>query len=94
MTEHQPMVINFNSIQKNSRDALMFSIFESLEIGASMIISNNETMEELKEKFEAVGLKNLELNTLENGPMEWLLLIKKIDEKTKSTGCCGVCGGH
>lgn len=93
MTEQQSISINLSFLQKGFREALMFSIFESLEAGVSMLISNNETLKDLKEKFDTSGLKNANIHMLENGPINWTISIKKDEEKSK-TGCCGVCGGH
>lgn len=93
MAEQQSISINLSLLQKNFRQALMFSIFESLEPGVEMLITNNEPLKDLKEKFETSGLKNTEIHSLENGPANWSIRVKKNEEKAK-TGCCGVCGGH
>lgn len=93
MTEQQAISINLNLLQKNFRQALMFSIFESLQPGVAMLISNNESLKDLKEKFETSGLVNTDIHMLEDGPVNWSISVKKNQEKNK-TGCCGICGGH
>ena len=85
--------LDFRSLQRNFREALVFSVFESLETGSSLTLIHDRDFVDLKLQLESVALANIEWTYLQSGPTLWKLVIKKTAEKTPHPGCCGVGGG-
>lgn len=84
--------LDFRTLQRRHREALVFSLFECLQTGAAMTLIHDQDFGDLKKQLESIALTNIEWNEIQAGPHLWKLMIKKIEEKKVGGGSCGICG--
>ncbi|RPJ70811.1 MAG: DUF2249 domain-containing protein [Alphaproteobacteria bacterium] len=81
------IVIEANTIPAPERHNFIFSTFDSLEAGDSIIISNTHDPKPLLNQFNENRTSQYTSEYLLSGPTEWRVkLTKKLKE-----GCCGCC---
>lgn len=81
------ILIEAQSIPGPERHNTIFKMFDELETGESIIISNNHDPKNLLIQFDEKRPKQFSSEYLENGPTTWQL---KLTKKMKE-GCCGCC---
>lgn len=86
--------LDFRTLQRRHREALVFSLFECLQTGGALTLIHDQDFGDLKKQLESVALTNIEWNELQAGPHLWKLMIKKIEEKSEGGKGCGICEGH
>ena len=90
MTEN--FVLDVRTIEPKYRHQTIFSKFDELETGDSIILVNDHDPKPLHYQFNVERADGFSWQYLMSGPNEWKVEIKKVGNKKDDDGCCGCCG--
>lgn len=93
MAETLDRTVDVREIAPRERHPLIFSTFNGLRAGESMMLVNDHDPKPLQYQFEAELAGRFAWEYLLSGPDEWRVRITKKAKHGQDGVCCGSCGG-
>lgn len=86
--------IDVRTIPPFERHAKIFGQFDELQVGQSLVITNDHNPVPLKLQLEGRKPGQVQWTYLQDGPDLWRVEISKVKaEPDSGHSCCGACGG-
>lgn len=86
--------LDVSAIEPKFRHPLIFSVFENLPVGESMLLINDHDPKPLYYQFQAESQGTFSWDYVEQGPTQWQVRIGKSGTLVGGDNCCGGgCGG-
>jgi uncharacterized protein (DUF2249 family) len=85
--------VDTRHMEARNRRTVAFSVFDQLEVGATMDVLNDQDPTTLRSQFELEKPNLFTWEHLESGPEVWRVAVTKLKGKHGVDHCCGACGG-
>lgn len=88
-------ILNTESFDQRTRQALVLSLFDSLKAGSTFLVRLGSNPDELCRQLDQLEQPELQWELVDKTPGSWKLRITKIENEAlkNSDSCCGMCGG-
>lgn len=88
-------ILNTESFDLHARQALVLSLFDSLNSGSAFLVQLGSHPDELCRQLDRLEQPELRWELVDKTPGRWKLRITKIkkEQLKNSDSCCGMCGG-
>lgn len=85
--------VDTRHMEARNRRTVVFSTFDTLEVGATLEVVIDQDPITLRSQFELEKPNLFAWEPLENGPDVWRVAVTKLKGKHGVDHCCGACGG-
>ncbi|MFA9441809.1 DUF2249 domain-containing protein [Uliginosibacterium sp. sgz301328] len=94
MSQTSAVTLDVRAVAPRFRHPLIFSIFQNLPPGQSLLLTNDHDPRPLYYQFQAESTGLFTWDYVENGPDVWQVRIGKTGELTTADINSRCCGGH
>jgi len=89
-------IVNLKNLDLSRGEAILFAMFECLDVGHSMVLSDIRNPQPIRAQLESRNPGGFVWVALENGPLNWQIKLTRRNAcAEESFSCCsgGACGG-